>query len=76
MLLNGLSLNNNAIVRADCLKFLDEELRTNSRYDVIVIDPPTISRSKKMEQLFDVQVDYITLIKKSQSLLNEGGTIF
>lgn len=75
-ILNGLTLKNNEIIRADCLKFLDDELISNSRYDVIVIDPPTISRSKKMEQLFDIQVDYIALIKKSLRLLSDGGTIF
>lgn len=71
-LLNGLSLKNNEIVRADCLKFLEAEKAT---YDLIVIDPPTISRSKKMERLFDVQADYIFLIQKSLQLLNPGGTI-
>lgn len=72
-LLNGLSLKNNEIVRADCLKFLQDE---GDKYDIIVIDPPTISRSKKMDQLFDVQVDYIFLIRKSLELLREGGVVF
>lgn len=73
---NRLSLKNNEIVRADCLKFLDEELRSENKYDVIVIDPPTISRSKKMDQLFDIQVDYINLLHKSLKLLNKEGVIF
>ena len=72
-LLNGLSLKNNDIVRADCLKFLEYEM---GEYDIIVIDPPTISRSKKMEQLFDIQVDYVTLITQSLKLLAPGGVIF
>jgi 23S rRNA G2069 N7-methylase RlmK/C1962 C5-methylase RlmI len=75
-LLNNLSLKKNVVVRADCLKFLDQELLTSQKYDVIVIDPPTISRSKKMDQFFDVQRDYIFLLKKGLSLLNEGGKIF
>lgn len=70
---NGLSPKNNEILRADCLKFLDEE---RSRYDLIVIDPPTISRSKKMDQLFDIQIDYIPLILKALKLLSEEGAIF
>ena len=72
-LLNGLSLKNNDIVRADCLKFLEYEM---GEYDIIVIDPPTISRSKKMEQLFDILVDYVTLITQSLKLLAPGGVIF
>lgn len=72
-LLNGLSLKNNPIVRADCLKFLDEE---KDRYDLIVIDPPTISRSKKMDQMFDVQIDYVSLLQRSLPLLASDGVIY
>lgn len=75
-LLNGLPLKNNEIVRADCLKFLDQEIFSGMKYDIIIIDPPTISRSKKMDRLFDLQEDYIFLISKGLKLLNEGGAIF
>jgi 23S rRNA (cytosine1962-C5)-methyltransferase len=61
------------VVRADCLKFLEEE---KDKYDLIVIDPPTLSRSKKMEQMFDVQLDYPHLIQRSLELLTPGGTLF
>lgn len=70
--LNALSLKNNALVCADCLKFLDQE---TAKYDLIIIDPPTLSRSKKMERSFNVQLDYVTLINKSLQLLSEQGTI-
>lgn len=72
-ILNSLSLEMNEIVRADCLKFLEEE---KGRYDLIIIDPPTLSRSKKMEQLFDLQIDYIPLISKSLKLLSKDGILF
>lgn len=72
-LLNGLSLKNNELVRADCLKFLEDE---KGLYDLIIIDPPTISRSKKMDQMFDVQKDYEWLINRALKLLAGGGAIF
>lgn len=75
-LLNGLSLRKHPIVRADCLKFLDEEILSREKYDLIIIDPPTISRSKKMDQMFDIQLDYPRLISKALQLLNPGGVIF
>ncbi len=75
-ILNSLSGKNNEIVRADCLKFLDEEIRSGVKYDIIVIDPPTISRSKKMDQMFDIQVDYVSLLSKALMLLAEGGVIY
>jgi 23S rRNA (cytosine1962-C5)-methyltransferase len=76
LMLNSLSLQHHVIVRADCLKFLDEERRTGLKYDLIVIDPPTISRSKKMTQLFDIQVDYVPLITKALQLLSKEGVVF
>lgn len=72
-LLNGLSLTDHVIIREDCLKFLEME---QERYDIIVIDPPTISRSKKMDQMFDVQKDYPFLISRALQLLSQGGTLF
>ena len=52
--LNDLSSKNNVVERADCLKFLFEEVEKGKKYDIIIIDPPTISRSKKMEMETDV----------------------
>jgi len=72
-LLNAIPLTNNHIVREDCLQFLENE---HSTYDLIVIDPPTISRSKKMDQMFDIQKDYVFLISKALSLLSHDGTLF
>jgi len=72
-ILNNIPLHNHEIVRADCLKFLDDE---KLKYDIIIIDPPTISRSKKMDRLFDIQEDYIELISKSLKILNPNGMIF
>lgn len=74
--LNALSSKNNVIVREDCLKFLDEEIASRAKYDLIVIDPPTISRSKKMDQMFDIQFDYPVLINKALKLLSPGGVLF
>lgn len=75
-LLNDLPLDHHSIVRADCLKFLDQERLSSSQYDVIIIDPPTISRSTKMEQMFDIHEDYAPLIKKALRLLSKRGVIF
>lgn len=74
--LNGLSLKNNEIVRADCLKFLDRELASLERYDIIVVDPPTLSRSKSMQEMFDLQIDHVQLLLKALKLLNKGGILF
>ncbi|NMU34227.1 23S rRNA (guanine(2445)-N(2))/(guanine(2069)-N(7))-methyltransferase, partial [Vibrio parahaemolyticus] len=44
-------------------------------YDLIFIDPPTFSNSKRMETSFDVQRDHIKLMKNLKRLLRSEGTI-
>jgi 23S rRNA (cytosine1962-C5)-methyltransferase len=75
-ILNNLSLKNNVVLREDCMKFLDDAFSSKEKYDIIIIDPPTISRSKKMDQMFDIQEDHIFLIKKAFMLLSSEGIIF
>lgn len=75
-LLNELSLATNEVVRSDCMQFLEEEVCSSRKYDIIIIDPPTLSRSKKMEEMFDVQVDHVFLITQALRLLTPGGVIF
>jgi len=70
---NALSLADHEVIVADCLQFIEQE---QDSYDVIVIDPPTLSRSKKMEQMFDVQQDYIFLITQALRLLRAEGVLF
>lgn len=71
--LNHLPAQTNPIIREDCLKFLEIE---REKYDIIVIDPPTISRSKKMDEMFDIQKDYLPLITKALKLLKKEGVIY
>lgn len=73
---NGLPEKGNKIIREDCMKFFDTEIKDGTKYDIIIIDPPTISRSKKMIQMFDIQVDYAYLISKGLELLTPTGVIF
>lgn len=75
-MLNAISPSPHTIVRADCLRFIEEEIAARSKYDIIVIDPPTISRSKKMEEMFEIQADYLHLLSQALRLLTQGGTLF
>ena len=47
----------NHFVQADCLAYLSQD--QGSTYDLIYIDPPTFSNSKRMEKSFDVQRDQL-----------------
>lgn len=46
------------------------------QYDVIFLDPPTFSNSKRMEDELDVQRDHVRLIDASMALLAPGGVLY
>ncbi|HEY7745645.1 MAG TPA: bifunctional 23S rRNA (guanine(2069)-N(7))-methyltransferase RlmK/23S rRNA (guanine(2445)-N(2))-methyltransferase RlmL [Desulfuromonadales bacterium] len=70
--LNGFSGAPHEFVRADCLEWLQRERR---RFDLIFLDPPTFSTSKRMEATFDVQRDHIPLLRAAAGLLAPGGVL-
>ena len=70
--LNGLDPATNERVRADCLVWIPEG---GSRWDLIFLDPPTFSTSKKMRDTFDVQRDHVGLLRATSKLLAPGGTL-
>jgi 23S rRNA (cytosine1962-C5)-methyltransferase len=45
-------------------------------YDIIVMDPPTFSNSKKMKDILDIQRDHVDLINQSLRILAPGGILF
>ncbi|MBA2746790.1 MAG: class I SAM-dependent methyltransferase [Flavisolibacter sp.] len=74
MELNFSSFPNHHIVHADVKQFLKEEKK--SRYDIIVLDPPTFSNSKRMEDILDIQRDHVELVNDCLELLHPGGVIY
>ena len=70
--LNGLTGRQHRLMQADCLSWLRESDET---FDLIFIDPPTFSNSKRMEEDFDVQRDHIMLMRNLKRLLRVGGTV-
>tara|TARA_R110000787_G_scaffold49871_2_gene119332 strand:- start:1125 stop:3278 length:2154 start_codon:yes stop_codon:yes gene_type:complete len=70
--LNGLDLKQHQLLRADCLEWLERE---QGAFDLVFLDPPTFSNSKKMEQVLDIQRDHGTLIGHAMAVLAPGGTL-
>ncbi|QHQ15884.1 bifunctional 23S rRNA (guanine(2069)-N(7))-methyltransferase RlmK/23S rRNA (guanine(2445)-N(2))-methyltransferase RlmL [Pectobacterium parmentieri] len=69
---NGLTGRQHRLIQADCLSWLHNG---HEQFDVIFIDPPTFSNSKRMEESFDVQRDHLALMTDLKRLLRRGGTI-
>jgi 23S rRNA (guanine2445-N2)-methyltransferase / 23S rRNA (guanine2069-N7)-methyltransferase len=73
--LNGFNGLEHQLVQADCLKWLDEPARERERYDLVFLDPPTFSNSKRMEGVLDVERDHPRLIEACMRLLAPQGLL-
>lgn len=70
--LNGFSESGHQFVQADCLRWLDS---AREKFDMIFLDPPTFSNSKRMEGVLDIQRDHVDMINKAMNLLTKGGVL-
>lgn len=72
--LNHLSGPQHEIVRSDVTRWLSQ-VRGRS-WDLVVLDPPSFSASKKMEASFDIQRDHVALLTDTVKLLAPGGVLY
>jgi len=70
--LNDISNTRYRFEQADCLKWLEH---AQGQYDLIFLDPPTFSNSKRMKDAFDVQNDHIKLLTWVKKILSPSGTL-
>ncbi|VXC18252.1 putative conserved AdoMet-dependent methyltransferase with RNA interaction domain [Pseudomonas sp. 8BK] len=70
--LNGFS-DKNRLEQGDVMAWLAED---RGEYELIFIDPPTFSNSKRMEGIFDVQRDHVQLLDLAMARLTKGGVLY
>jgi len=75
MALNSFTGEQHQYVRANCLEWLQSAQQQSPRYDLIFLDPPTFSNSTRMEGVFDIQRDHVSLINMTMKLLTEDGKL-
>jgi len=71
--------SDNYFIHADCMKWLDNAVNQPSlekTYDLIFLDPPTFSNSKRMEENLSIQQDHADLILNAAELLSENGVLY
>jgi 23S rRNA (guanine2445-N2)-methyltransferase / 23S rRNA (guanine2069-N7)-methyltransferase len=74
--LNGIRGYLHERIQADCLAWVETEARRGERkYDLIFLDPPTFSNSKRMTDEFDIQRDHVHLLRNTAKLLTPGGLL-
>jgi 23S rRNA G2069 N7-methylase RlmK/C1962 C5-methylase RlmI len=74
--LRGTPLPPFRFIRADVLAFLPAAARAGLNWDLIILDPPAFSNSKKMRGALDITRDYPGLIRGALRLLNAGGRLW
>jgi 23S rRNA (guanine2445-N2)-methyltransferase / 23S rRNA (guanine2069-N7)-methyltransferase len=75
LVLNRFAGPQHALCRADCRKWLEEESARGPRFDLIFLDPPTFSNSKRMQGVLDVQRDHAVMIRHALQLLRPAGRL-
>ena len=72
LILNDIEGKQHKLIQADCLQWLE---KCDRQFDLIFVDPPTFSNSKRMEDSWDVQRDHIKLMRNLKRILRSNGTI-
>ncbi len=72
LILNRCDSPKHRLVQSDCLSWIDA---AKDRYDLIYLDPPTFSNSKRMKTSFDIQRDHMRLLTRTIRLLAPGGLL-
>ena len=61
-------------VQTDVMQYLKTLPRDH--YDIIVMDPPTFSNSKRMEGILDIQRDHVSMINDCMAALKKDGVLY
>ncbi len=73
--LNRLTGPQHQFIQADCREWLERASREAGRYDLVFLDPPTFSNSKRMEGVLDIERDHVSLIDACMRWLVPGGLV-
>jgi 23S rRNA (guanine2069-N7)-methyltransferase / 23S rRNA (guanine2445-N2)-methyltransferase len=75
MRLNGYTGDDHLYFRDDVMNFVTNPPE-GAEYDLVVIDPPTFSNSKRMQDIWDIQRDHVELVTRVLKLMPPGGIIY
>ncbi|MBK1719348.1 bifunctional 23S rRNA (guanine(2069)-N(7))-methyltransferase RlmK/23S rRNA (guanine(2445)-N(2))-methyltransferase RlmL [Thiocystis violacea] len=72
--LNGIQGPNHELIQADCVRWIDT-VAGRRKFDLIFLDPPSFSTSKRMYGTLDIQRDHVGLINSTMRLLDPDGLL-
>lgn len=71
--LNAINTAKHQFIQDDCQPWMQS---TRDRFDVIFLDPPSFSNSKRMNNTLDIQRDHVDLIAQAMNLLADDGILY
>lgn len=75
--LNGIPCDGEfTFFRSDVFEFLEEAIRAHKKFDIIILDPPTFSNSKKTRSDLDLNRDWSALANRCIQILGANGTLY
>jgi len=72
---NGLDDTRHLFFASDTFEFFKRAARQGRRYDLIVMDPPTFSRTRRPTRVFELEARLVDLFSGAIGLLSKGGTL-
>ncbi|MBN2802947.1 MAG: class I SAM-dependent methyltransferase [Deltaproteobacteria bacterium] len=75
MEINGFTGFNHKFVKQDVLSYL-KDYSSRDKYDLIILDPPTVSTSKSMEKKLVIQDDHKWMIESALKMLRSKGVLY
>ena len=73
--INGFEGNAHRLVQADVMAFLQSD-PSDKKYDIAVMDVPTFSNSKRTEEVWDVQQNYVEALSMLIARMSDEGVIY
>lgn len=74
--LNGIDPRKHRLIASDVFDYLKDAKTNGELFDLIVMDPPSFSNSKKMIAPLDIKRDAARLIDEACGLLSEDGVLY
>jgi 23S rRNA (cytosine1962-C5)-methyltransferase/23S rRNA (guanine2445-N2)-methyltransferase / 23S rRNA (guanine2069-N7)-methyltransferase len=73
---NGIDPKLHEFRQADVMKDIQQRKEAGEKFDLILLDPPSFSNSKRMEEDLDIERDHMLLVRDCMHLLSPGGTLY
>lgn len=74
--LNGFGSPEHTVIEADVFAYLEEIVAAGPRFDLVVVDPPTFSNSKRTSTVLDIQRDHVRLLDLVLGVMAPGGVAY